>query len=158
MKRKELFLVLLVIGVLFNSCTHSKKRSEKITIESGQIPPEMATEKFILIGRLYGRGEKSYDKRLAKELDKYAGEKVLATKEEIAEKYTSANGYRYILDFDPQYQESRDANGGTCSILVRRFYIYDQQTGEKYTRNAVSSFWALQIRYYLLAIDAVRLK
>lgn len=112
----------------------------------------MATGKFILIGRLYGSKNKSYNKRLAKELDGYTGQKILATKEEIAEKYTSANGYRYILDYDIQY------HGVDRNIEVKRFYIYDQQTGEKYKRNVTSSFLGLQIRYYLLAIDKVRVK
>ena len=158
MKKRELFLAVLLFCFLSQSCTKSpnSKQSANITIESGEIPPDMATEKFVLIGRLYQ--DESYDKYLVKEFDKYTGEKLLATDSDISDRYSDVNKYRYVLEYYTEKHGHTDMHGHHTSVSVKHFYIYDQKTATVYKRNETSGFFAQQIRSYLSAIDAVRQK
>jgi hypothetical protein len=149
-------LGLFVIGTfLINSCASTSELAESITIESGQIPPDMKTEKFTLVGVLQGRN--SYDKYLTKEFEAYTGDYVLATRKEIESKYSDVTKYRYLLDYVKETTrigtgvDSRNSSG-------YRYFIIDRKDDKKYLRKSRSSFFALEIRGYLKGIESIRKK
>ena len=145
------FIVLLSAILTITSCKTTSAVADKITIESGEIPPDMKTEKFILIGTL--KDKRSYDKYVEKEFDAYTGEYVLATKEEISTKYPDKSKYRYIMDCVEVRSPSGNGKDYTTGF---RYYIRDRKTGTNYTRKGQSSFFALEMKAYLKAIEAVR--
>ncbi len=59
----------IIICGLFASCRSTKGAAKSITIESGEIPPDMANEDFTIIGILHGK--RSYDKWVEKDFAAY---------------------------------------------------------------------------------------
>ena len=158
MSRKIIFAfsLLFLFAILINSCKSTKAVANKITIESGEIPPDMRNEKFTVIGVLHGKD--SYDKYVEKEFSEYTGKYVLATYPEIKAKYTDSLKYRYIMDCFEIVTESYDAK----SLSKRRYsvgyryFITDRKTDVTYKRKQKSGFFALEMKAYLKAIEAVR--
>jgi hypothetical protein len=134
--------------MLLLSCASSKEVANTITVESGEIPADMKKEDFILIGILKGRN--SYDKYLKSEFKKYTGNYVLCKLEEIDSKYSDKSKYRYIMDFT----QKRDF--GSQGTIVDTYYIRDRKDNQQYQRNSGSSFFKLEIRSYLAAIEQAR--
>lgn len=146
---KKLFSIfcltfLFAFVVITNSCAPPANVAQRITIESGQIPPDMKNEDFTLIGVLKGRN--SYDKYVEKEFNDYSGKYVLATSEEIMTTYKDVNKYRYILDCNVSNDEyyapaSPGSNSrGYSSTTGYRYSILDRKDGKKYVRKSESSF------------------
>ena len=125
--------------------------ANKITIGSGEIPAEMKSENFTIIGILKGRN--SYDKYVIKEFSAYTGNYVLGNKKEINTTYSDITKYRYLMDYD--LESSKSSNMTTYGY---RYYIIDRKTQIKYSRKSRSSFFALEMRAYLKSIETVRKK
>ena len=159
MKKNSLFAIriaLFVLGIsLVNSCAATNAVAESITIESGQIPPDMKIEKFGIIGVLHNRN--SYDKYLIKEFEAYTGEYILATAKETGSKYNDVSKYRYVLDYVKEYSK---IGSGVNSVNSSgyRYYIIDRKEEKIYQRKSRSSFFALEIRSYLKSIESIRKK
>lgn len=163
MKPVSYMLILCLSVIILNSsCVSSASIAKKITIESGEIPPDMAKEDFYLIGVLKGRD--SYDKYLEKGFSEYHGKYVLATLSEIEKKYKDTSKYRYILDYvldnkSMTYMSERSPDGKTTrNSTSYTYYIRDRKTDKKYIRSAGSSFFSMEIRTYLNAIENIRVK
>jgi hypothetical protein len=141
----------LIIG-LSGSCKVGTSLSSSLTIASGQVPPDMANEDFIIIGVLKGR--KSYDKYLRKGFEGYTGRFELKTAEEITASYT-VEKYRYILDHDREVTTYFD---GTKYVNNKcyRFYIYDRKEKKKYSRTDVTCSFYYDIKNYVIAVDNAR--
>lgn len=165
---KRLVLILLCstfISTIFYSCASVNSVAKKITVESGEIPPDMTGSDFILIGILSGR--KSFDKYVEREFDKYTGKYMLASKSELTEKYNDTEKYRYIIDYQQNHSTHVDlipsrATMGTpnptYSTTGFRYFILDRKENKEYIRKGQSSFYAKEIRAYLQAIETVRNK
>ena len=151
-KRFLSFISLALIIFLMSSCFSSKLWAEKITIESAEIPPDMKTEDFVIIGVL--KGIRRYDDFLKNEFSRYTGTYVLSEKINFSSKYHDANKYRYFLDCNVE----ATYGPGTGAGGVIRFYIYDRKTDKKYVRKSASTLIKKEIRAYLLAIDSIRKK
>ncbi len=154
-------ICLLFSTALINSCSSPEHVANKITITSGEIPPDMKTEDFTLIGILQGR--KSYDKYVEKEFDGYTGKYVLATYDELKTKYKDVNKYRYMMDYDATRNSSyapgapgANGSGWTTTTNGYRYYILDRKENKKYKRRGESSFFALEMKAYLQAIQNTR--
>ncbi len=148
----SLFLIILVAV----SCVSTSRVAQKITVESGEIPPEMVTEDFTLIGVLKGR--RSYDRYLKKKFSDYTGDYILATKEEIEKKYSDVNKYRYIMDYQSEtdVKAGLDSYGQVQSTTGYRYSILDRKKDKEYYRKSRSSAFAKEIEAYLLAIELAR--
>jgi hypothetical protein len=159
---------------VFNSCASIGSVAQKISIESGEIPPDMKNKDFILIGVLIGK--RSYDKYVLKEFEKYTGNYILATESEIEEKYNDVKKYRYIMNYQMEqgsiqtynsnsrygkpapgvdFAEPKYSSQNTTGF---RYYLIDRLENKTYTRNSRSSFYAKEMRAYLQAIDRIRMK
>lgn len=149
MKNTIKILFFSALLCILNSCASVSSVASKITIESGEIPPEMENENFILIGILSGRN--SYDKYVKKTFSEYPGEYVLATMEELYTKYSDIEKYRYYMNYELSNNLFTEAVG-------TRYYIVDRKSQKTYKRKTGSSFYALEIEAYLLAINSVRQK
>jgi hypothetical protein len=147
--------VFALIISLFGSCKVGTGLSSSLTIESGQVPPDMAKEDFIIIGVLKGR--KSYDKYLRKGFEGYTGRFELKTQEEITASYTDVEKYRYILDHDREVTTYFD---GTKYVNNKcyRFYIYDRKEKKKYSRTDITCSFYYDIKNYVIAVDNARKK
>lgn len=167
MKKKITILLCTILIInIFCSCASVKSVANKITIESGEIPPDMKSEEFILIGVL--KGKRSYDKYVKKEFENYTGRYILALETEIADKYTDINKYRYIMNYKLEHGSIGTYNAdnakygqspyGSSTTTGFRYYIIDRQENKEYVRNSRSSFYAKEMRAYLLAVDRVRKK
>ncbi|MBN8788693.1 MAG: hypothetical protein J0I84_16520 [Terrimonas sp.] len=143
----------LIIGI--SSCRTTGGVAKKITVKSGQLPPEIATEDFILVGQLAGR--KSYDKYLRKNFEKYTGKYVLATEKELNTTYADTEKYRFVMDYN---RESRSimVNGQFSEATSYRYYILDRKENKKYTRKSGSGQFSKEIEAYLKAIELTRKK
>ncbi len=149
------------------SCVSTNTVANKITVGSGEIPPDMAKEKFIIIGMYQGRN--SYDKYMERGFASYGGEYVLAEKKELATKYSDTKKYRYILDCqatekrnDPNvgFEPNRPGNPeqGKYKVIEFIYHIVDRQTGKIYYRKHGSSAFGKEIKAYVTAIDKARLQ
>lgn len=161
MKVSNYFIISLVLfGFIIFSCASVQSVSEGITIESGVIPPEMAKEKFTLIGVMHGR--KSYDKYLKSGFEQnYFGDYVLMELKLVDEKYPDKAKYRYLLDYNTRVTPYTYHNGKslvTTSTTAYIYYIEDRLTGKKYTRSNGSSFFAKEIQAMTKAIERTRFK
>ena len=159
----KIFYVLLTtifVFVLFTSCRSTKGAAKFITIASGEIPPDMATEDFTIIGMLHDK--KSYDKWVEKDFAAYPGNSATATWDELKTTYRDVKKYRYLMDGDMKSERtsSMDEKGRTKyeTIYTYRYYILDRKTGKTYRRKDDSSFFSKEMIAYLKAIDAVRKK
>lgn len=85
------FLILVFSAFLLNACSSVSSVAKKITVKSGEIPPDMPNEDFTIIAVVIGR--KYYDKYVAKAFENYTGKYVLATHEEIKTKYRDSITY-----------------------------------------------------------------
>lgn len=151
--RNMLFYCCILLSLIPISCATTNAVAEKITIKSGQIPPQMAEEKFILIGKLHNR--KSYDKYVEEEFSSYTGDYVLATQTEIDSKYANKEKYRYVMDYTRE--DKRNYTGKDYNIsTVYRYFILDRVTGDKFVRKGASGAFKLEIRTYLKAIESIR--
>jgi len=166
-----LIFILIVLSISFCSCVGIVAKS--ITIESGEIPPDMKEEEFIIIGVLQTRN--SYDRYLKKAFKNYPGNYILATQSEIDSKYSDVDKYRYIMDYniksstikrtETKYNpnplphqksyESKEVSTTTTSYL---YSIYDRKEEVLYSRKRTSSSFAMEMRAYVIAISAVMLK
>ena len=153
-KRKKInpslnFFVSILFVLLMAGCSSTKSLEKSneiestISIESGEIPPDMQDEKFGLIGVL--RGRKSIDKYIAKKFLDYTGDYVLVPSSKVDSVYQADPYYRYRIDFTSEM---------TMNNHIRdTFYILDIKTGEIYTRLSGSSFYAYELKIYLQAIE-----
>ncbi len=145
----------VILATSIQSCASTSSAANKITIESGEIPPDIKSEDFTLIGVLKER--KSYDKYVKKAFENYTGKYVLATEEEIKEKYSDTNQYRYIMDYE---RETADlivvGSPKTQTVPGKRYFILDRKTNKEYKRKTWSSFYAKEMQAYLKAIEAVK--
>ncbi len=91
-------LATIFVFVLFSSCRSTKRAAKSITIASGEIPPDMATEDFTIIGILHDK--KSYDKWVEKDFAAYPGNAVTANWDELKTTYRDVKKYRYLMDGD----------------------------------------------------------
>jgi len=140
---------------VFNLCISSSAFAQKVSVASGDIPPDMAKETFTIIGVLKDR--KSYDKYLEKGFAEYTGNYVLATKEEIASKYKDVEKYRYLLDYDEGTTDY--STPGNRNVMHHKiFFIIDRKDGKKYVRKSFSSFFAKELRNHINAIESARKK
>jgi polysaccharide pyruvyl transferase WcaK-like protein len=149
-KLVNVFLKSILIIFLLNSCASAGKIASYITIDSGEIPPEMKDNKFILIGIL--TGDKNYDKQVSKKYNDYSGEYLLMTKKEMSENYSDVDKYRYYMHFEQEVGVTATGEG-TCGM---RYHIFDRKEQILYNRRRRSGFFALEMESYLLAIDRVR--
>ncbi|NPV51792.1 MAG: hypothetical protein HPY60_11450 [Candidatus Methanofastidiosum sp.] len=157
---------ILIIIFLFNSCASVSSVAKKITIESGEVPPDMKSEEFIIIGVLKGR--RSYDKYVKKEFSKYTGNYILAQKDEITEKYSDVNKYRYIMDYtkesststkyNPNYKQHGSQPFEDNTTTGYRYFIQDRKENKEYTRKSRSSNFKLEMRAYITALESIRIK
>lgn len=147
----------LILFLIFNtsSCKSTNSSSNKITIQSGQIPPEMESEDFTIIGVLQGR--RSYDKYLEKEFAAYSGKYVLAYKHEIDSKYPDKIKYRFIMDYDSE-SSGYFVSGKYNQTQHYQYYILDRNRDIKYKKKGASSYFALEMKSYLKAIESARKK
>ena len=153
-------LVKIIFGCvcffLVSSCIPIRRGPvDTATVESAEIPPDMATEKFILIGMVKNR--KSYDKYLRTAFDTYTGKYILADNKEIAANYQDTVKYRYILDYTDEYSHGNDA-AGQAGTNSHHFYIRDRKANKIYMRKSWSAFFARDMRTYLQQIEAFRKK
>jgi len=149
MKNIIKLLFFSVLLCVLNSCASVNSVASKITIDSGEIPPEMKNENFILIGILSGRN--SYDKFVKKAFNEYPGEYVLGTMEDLNTKYNDIEKYRYYMNYGL-------SNNRITNAVGTRYYIVDRKLGKTYRRKSGSSFYALEMEAYLQAIDRVSQK
>jgi hypothetical protein len=151
------FIIVLLVILLCHSCASVNSIARKITTESGEIPPDMKTEEFIMIGTL--KNKENYDKYLEKEYANYTGKYVLATEQDITNKYNDVNKYRYIMDYKEERSEHYSSMSGSMQKVTStgfRYFILGRKVNKKYLRKSRSSFFALEIRAYLIAIEAAR--
>lgn len=142
--------------ILFNSCVSVESLAKTVTVESGQIPPDMKTETFVLIGMLI---EKSgYDRGLEKGFANYTGNYILATDKEIKDKYDDINKFRYIMASKLERSVYTNSTGALTSSYGYRFYILDRKENKEYLRTTRSSFISSEVKAYLIAIEAIRKK
>lgn len=153
-------LATIIIVCFFTSCGSTKSAAKRITIESGELPPDMATEDFTIIGILHDK--KSYDKWVEKDFAAYPGKSVTSTMEEVYKTYRDVKKYRYLMDgvmkserFSTTDEKGRQSYTTTTTY---RYYILDRKTGKTYKRKDDSSFFSKEMIAYLKAIDAVRKK
>ena len=166
MKKKIIsFTSIFFIILLLNSCASTSSVAKKITIKSGEIPPDMKTDNFTLIGVL--KGKRSYDKYVEKEFLTYTGKYVLATEEEISNKYNDIEKYRYLMDYHMEdtystyYNKDKEKYGPpyeTKKSTGFRYYILDRKEKKEYIRKSKSGFFTLEMKAYLIAIDSIRKK
>ncbi|WP_312089239.1 hypothetical protein [Chryseobacterium sp.] len=144
-----------ILSTSLQSCASTSSVANKITIESGEIPPDMKSEDFTLIGVLKERG--SYDKYVKIAFANYTGKYVLATESEITNKYSDTNKYRYIMDYERE-TASLTVAGTSKSQTVpgKRYFILDRKTDKEYQRKTWSSFYAKEMQAYLKAIEAIK--
>ncbi|MFZ4930377.1 hypothetical protein [Chryseobacterium sp. Mn2064] len=155
---KTFIMSLATIAILstsMQSCASTGSVATKITVESGEIPPDMKSEDFTLIGVLKERG--SYDKYVEKAFADYTGKYVLATENEIKEKYSDVDKYRYIMDYE-RATGSVMVVGSSKSQTVpgKRYFILDRKTNKEYNRKTWSSFYYKEMQAYLKAINEVK--
>ena len=151
MKKKSIGLVVvLLLLVFYTACSSTKSVAKRITIENHEIPPDMKTEDFVLIGIL--RGERNIDKYVEREFSKYTGKYILSLKVDLNSKYSDTDKYRYYMDFNLVRVEKYN------SVLSARYFIYDRKKKREYARKFGSSFFALEMRAYLMAIESIRYK
>lgn len=145
----------VILATSLQSCTSTSSVADKITIESGEIPPDMKSEDFTLIGVLKERG--SYDKYVKIAFANYTGKYVLATENQIKDKYSDTNQYRYIMDYERE-TASLTVVGSRKSQTVpgKRYFILDRKTDKEYKRKTWSSFYAKEMQAYLKAIETVK--
>lgn len=145
----------VILATSLQSCASTSSVSNKITIESGEIPPDMKSEDFTLIGVLKERG--SYDKYVKKAFENYTGKYVLATESEIKDKYSDPNQYRYIMDYERE-TASLTVVGTNKSQTVpgKRYFILDRKANQEYKRKTWSSFYSKEMQAYLKAIEAAK--
>jgi len=138
---------------VFNSCALPHQESTNETVESAEIPPDMATEQFILIGTLKNR--KSYDKYMTKEFANYTGKYLLANKAEITTTYQDISKYRYIMDYTVDTDFGSSSQPGSSTY---RYFIKDRKANKIYPQRLRSGYYPFEIRSYLKAIEAFRKK
>lgn len=144
-----------ILSTTLQSCASTGSVANKITVESGEIPPDMKSENFTLVGVLKERG--SYDKYVKKEFANYTGEYVLATENEIQDKYSDIDKYRYIMDYERETASIHYAGTRKSQTVPgKRYFILDRKTNKEYKRKTWSSFYAKEMQAYLKAIEAVR--
>ncbi|MFT3702135.1 MAG: hypothetical protein QM802_07185 [Agriterribacter sp.] len=151
MKKISLVVLVLLLCVFNPSCRSSKAVADKITVSSRQIPPEMATNDFTIIGMLHKRH--SYDKYLKKGFETYPGKYVLSIDFEVNKNYPDTSKYRYYLDYENEFSSS-----GGNQFTYYRYFIVDRVTGNKFRRKTSSTNFANEIKMYLAAIEKVRKK
>ena len=134
------------------SCSSTSAVTKTTSDKSGEIPPDMANEKFILVGVYHGRF--TYDGKIRREFAAYTGQYVLSTKKELTTTYADPVKYRYVLD--AHLEES----GGSVTENTKWYSlsITDRKTGKVYYGRSRSSRVAKQINAYLKAIEAARMK
>jgi len=155
---KSLFAAILFILLSFSTSSfaqENKMRSE-FSVENNAIPADFGKENTIIIGIL--KGKKSYDKYLEKALKKfYTGEYVLERSSRLSSKYSDREKYRYLFDWD--YGSSRTthySDGMQTGITLRRFYILDRLTGDKYKCGAEFIKFYKAMCIYIENLDKVR--
>ncbi len=153
-------LVTIIICGFLTSCGSTKGAAKTITIASGEIPPDMATEEFTIIGILHDK--RGYDKWVEKDFAAYPGNSVTGTRDDLISTYRDVNKYRYLMDgemkserFSSTNAQGRQEHTTTTSY---HYYILDRKTGKTYKRKDDSSFFSKEMIAYLKAIDAVRKK
>ena len=155
----SLLATITIIGNLA-SCRSTKGVANSITIESGEIPPDMAKEDFTIIGILHGK--KGYDNYVIKNFADYPGKSVTAALEEVPKKYKDVEKYRYLMDAEEKKERTSMTNSRGMQDYTYttsfRYYIIDRKTGKTYTRKSSSSFFSKEMIAYLKAVDAVRRK
>lgn len=156
------FLILVFSAFLLNACSSVSSVAKKITVKSGEIPPDMLNEDFTIIAVVIGR--KYYDKYVVKAFENYTGKYILATQEEIKTKYSDSITYKYVMHHDfsqdrnLSYNASTGRMGNYAGATHYYYYIVDRQTGKKYKRKMGSSYFAKEMQAYVKAIDAARKK
>ncbi|MBS1549313.1 MAG: hypothetical protein JSS94_05520 [Bacteroidetes bacterium] len=158
---KKFIICLLGITALYSmqSCGSTDSVAKTITVKSGELPADINNPDYTLIGTLKERN--SYDKYLIKGFEQYNGKYVLATENEIKNKYTDIDKYRYQMDYERESGEVFTASKNQPlsgrpyqSVPGKRFYILDRKTNKKYIRKTWSSFYAKEIQAYIKAIEA----
>lgn len=148
-------MMLAVILLTVVSCVTVEDLANSITVETGEIPPDMEREDFTIIGVLKGR--KSYDKWVRKGFANYTGRYVLATISEIKEKYSNVDEYRYYIDFDKEVEIDYDWEAERDVKTTRyRYHIVDRKRKKKYVRVSTTKAFARQLEGYVMAIDVAR--
>lgn len=157
----KFIICLLGITALYSmqSCGSTDSVAKTITVKSGELPADINNPDYTLIGTLKERN--SYDKYLIKGFEQYNGKYVLATENEIKNKYTDIDKYRYQMDYERESGEVFTASKNQPlsgrpyqSVSGKRFYILDRKTNKKYIRKTWSSFYAKEIQAYIKAIEA----
>ncbi|KYH06703.1 hypothetical protein A1704_23100 [Chryseobacterium cucumeris] len=145
----------VILAASLQSCASTSSVANKITVESGEIPPDMKSEDFTLIGVLKERG--SYDKYVKIAFANYTGKYVLATENEIKDKYNDTNQYRYIMDYERETASLTVVGSGKSQTVPgKRYFILDRKTDKEYKRKTWSSFYTKEMQAYLKAIEAVK--
>jgi hypothetical protein len=146
------FTILISLIGLYQSCSITTRFYKSITIESEQIPPAVAKEKFTFIGVL--KGKRSYDKYLKKGFARYTGNYVLCKQNEIDAKYGDAQKYRFVLDYVMEkVMPSSYAPGNAY-----HFFIYDRIEEKSYWQSGNTNFFYEAIANYVIAVDTLRKK
>ena len=142
---KNIIIGLLSAAVLLTaqSCGSTDSVAKTITVKSGELPADINNPNYTLIGTLKERN--SYDKYLIKGFEQYKGKYVLATENEIKNKYSDTDKYRYQMDYERESGEVFTASKNQPmsgrpyqSVSGKRFYILDRKTNKKYTRKTHS--------------------
>ncbi len=159
MKNYALCLSALIMMTTIGCFSKAVQRvADGITIDSGEIPPDMATDEFVVIGVL--KGKDGYDKGIKMAFEGYSGEYHLQLGDDIV--YSSAKAStscpvslcRYVIDFNIERYESSEMD--RLDGFSTRFFIHDKLTGQTYTRKGRSSMFGKELQAYLKAIDRVR--
>ncbi len=150
--KKNILLIILFAGLFIgtSACVSLEVFAKNITVESGEIPPEMKTEKFILVGVLHD--EKAVQKSTRQAFEKYTGEYVIGSLSEIRTKYRDLDKYRYLVDYKVD-----DSAYGKAGNYTYQYFITDRKTNIQYVKKTKSSFFERELTTYLMAIDLVRL-
>ena len=152
----------ILFFLVVNSCRSVRHVASKISIESGEIPSYMESAEFGLIGVL--KGKRNIDKYTRKAFMEYTGPYKLAYVEDIDSIYQSDTTFRYKIDYDlirtdrPKFNPKRSEPFKTETTYGARYFIRDLERRTNTVRKGKSSFFYLELKALLMAIDRERTK
>ncbi|WP_124641970.1 hypothetical protein [Amniculibacterium aquaticum] len=150
--KKNIIGTFTVLMMSFSVVSCVGVNANTITVESGEIPPDMATDASTLIAVIKDRS--SYDKYVKSAFENYSGKYILATEQEVKTKYSDVNVYRYVMDYERESGSvSEIGTGKSYSVPGKRFFIIDRKTDKIYKRKSWSSFYGKELKAYVSAIN-----
>lgn len=152
--KKTIFGVFTVLFISLSMLSCVSINSNTITVQSGEIPPDMASDASTIIAVIKERS--SYDRYVKSAFEKYHGKYILATEQEVKTKYSDVNTYRYMMDYQKESGSvSEMGTGKSYNVPGKRFFIVDRKTDKVYKRKSWSSFFAKELQAYVTALNKV---